>query len=111
MKGKIMRVSPDGEPLVASLRSLAVTPEEKLIERQMQATIIEAMQFLTARELLVIDLIYGLTLRESKTRVAVAKQLGLNPSRIGQIESKAFRKMKHPDCSRGLRQFLADYDK
>jgi len=106
-----MRVSPDGEPLVASLRSLAVTPEEKLIERQMQATIMEAMKFLTDRESLIIDSIYGLTLRESKTRVAVAEELGVNSSRIHQIECRAIRKLKHPDCFRNLRHLLADYDK
>ena len=107
----MMRVSPDGEQLVASLRSLAVTPEEKMIERQSQSTIMEAMKFLTDREFLIIDSIYGLTLRESKTRALVAQELGLNPSRIGQIECRAIRKLKHPDCFRNLRHLLADYDK
>jgi len=106
-----MRVSPDGEPLVASLRSLAVTPEDRLIERQSQSMIMEAMKFLTDRESLIIDLIYGLTLRQSKTRVAVAEELGVNSSRIHQIECRAIRKLKHPDCFRNLRHLLADYDK
>jgi RNA polymerase primary sigma factor len=82
-----------------------------MIESQSQSMIIEAMKFLTERESLVIDLIYGLTTRESKTRVLIAKEMGLNPSRIGQIESKAMRKLKHPDCYRNLRHLLADYDK
>jgi DNA-directed RNA polymerase sigma subunit (sigma70/sigma32) len=107
----MMRVSPDGEPLVASLRSLAVTPEEKLIESQSQSTIMEAMKFLTDREFLIIDLIYGLTLRESKTRVAVAQELCVGPERVRQIECRAIRKLKHPDCFRNLRHLLADYDK
>lgn len=82
-----------------------------MIERQMQATIMSTMQFLTARESLVIDLIYGLTRREPKTRAWVAQIMNVDRSRIGQIESRAIRKLRHPNCFRDLRDLLTHFDK
>lgn len=49
---------------------------------------------------------FGLDGQESKTLEEVALMLGVTRSRIGQIESEALRKLRHPSRTRWLKFYL-----
>lgn len=104
----MLRVAPEAELFLASLRDCAESPETKLIRAENRALIRKALMTLTPREHRILDLINGLTFGLPMTRVDIAKDMQLSNSRIQQIEWKAMRKMRHPDRSRHLRQMLDD---
>ena len=91
------------DSLTSSLRTLAFSPEQKLILNEAKQALKTAMLTLTPREQRVLDLRYGLTYGEEKTLDEIGEIFGVGRERIRQIEQKALRKMKHPERSRELR--------
>ena len=61
---------------------------------------------LTPREEMVIRLRYGLDDAHPRTLEDVGKEFGVTRERIRQIEAKALRKLRHPNRSRRLKDFI-----
>ncbi len=61
---------------------------------------------LSDREARVLQLRFGLEDGRSRTLEEVGKVFGVTRERIRQIEAKALRKLRHPDHSKKLRDFL-----
>ena len=94
------------EALALGLCSQEADPEQIAIQDSLQDSLQEAMQGLREREKLVLRLRFGLDGEESRTQADVGSILGVTNTRIGQIEAKALRKMRHPSRSIPLRTYL-----
>ena len=68
----------------------------------------EALKLLKEREAEVLKMRFGIEDGNEHTLREIAKQFGVTPSRIGQIEAKALRRLKHPTRRRELKKI---YDK
>ena len=66
----------------------------------------DVLQTLTPREEKVLRLRFGLEDGRSRTLEEVGKEFNVTRERIRQIEAKALWKIKHPNKSRKLRDFL-----
>jgi RNA polymerase primary sigma factor len=91
------------DSLTSSLRTLAFSPEQKMILDEAKQALKQLMLTLTPREHRILDLRFGLTNGEEKTLEDIGSMFGLSRDRIRQIEQKALRKLKHPANSRELR--------
>lgn len=76
---------------------------QKLLHEQLMAVI----DTLTPREQQVIRERYGLIDGKSKTLEEVGKEFSVTRERIRQIEAKALRKLKHPNRSKKLIDFIS----
>ena len=65
-------------------------------------TLVNVLNTLNGREVMVLILrsVYGMTYRKS------GEIMGITPERVRQIESKGYRKLRHPSRSRVLKHFL-----
>ena len=84
-------------------------PETIVINRELKERIEEALDTLTPREKIILELRFGLNGDEPKTLEEVAKEFNVRGERIRQIEVKALRKMRHPKRSREIRQYTDLY--
>ena len=66
----------------------------------------EVLNTLTEREQKVLRLRFGLDDGRARTLEEVGKEFKVTRERIRQIEAKALRKLKHPNRSRKLKEFL-----
>ena len=66
----------------------------------------EVLDTLTPREEKVLRLRFGLDDGRARTLEEVGQNFGVTRERIGQIEAKALRKLRHPSRSRKLKDFL-----
>jgi RNA polymerase primary sigma factor len=66
----------------------------------------EALSTLNDREREVIKLRFGLEDGTPRTLEEVGKEFNVTRERIRQIEAKALRKLRHPNRSRKLKEFL-----
>jgi RNA polymerase sigma factor (sigma-70 family) len=94
------------DSLTSSLRTLAFSPEHKMILNEAKQALKTAMMTLTPKEQRILDLRYGLTYGEEKTLDEVGAMFGVSRERIRQQEMKALRKMRHPSKSKELRANL-----
>lgn len=85
---------------------------DHIIEEEKCAIVSGAMsERLTPREERVLRMRFGFTDDgNEKTLQEVASTFDLNRERIRQIEAKAIRKLKHPNYTRVLRQYLDEAD-
>jgi len=84
----------------------ASSPAEAAIHANLRAAIDEALDGLSPREAKVLRMRYGLDTTSEHTLEEVGKQFDVSRERIRQIESKAMRKLKHPNCANKLKPFL-----
>ncbi|MDG2409905.1 MAG: sigma-70 family RNA polymerase sigma factor [Pirellulales bacterium] len=71
----------------------------------------DAMRVLNAREREILRLRYGIADGSSKTLDEVGKIFSVSRERIRQIECRAMNKLKEPEQSRRLKDFLGDHVK
>ena len=105
-KAQITANANEVDSLTSSLRTLAFSPERKMILDEAKQALKTAMMTLTPKEQRILDLRYGLTYGEEKTLDEVGAMFGVSRERIRQQEKKALRKMRHPEHSIELRANL-----
>ena len=85
---------------------LTRTLEETVDEGRKLDAIEEVMSSLLLRERQVLDMRFGMNGEEEHTLGDVADTLCVTPERVRQIESKALRKLRHPERAKPLREFI-----
>ncbi len=74
----------------------------QLLREQMN----DILNSLGKREREVLEMRFGLKDGQGRTLEEVGREFGVTRERIRQIEAKAIRKLRHPKCSRKLRDYL-----
>ena len=82
------------------------TPVQAATNTLLREKLIEVMDSLSDREKKVLIMRYGLDDGKERTLEEVGKEFHVTRERIRQIEAKALWKIKHPNKSRKLRDFL-----
>jgi RNA polymerase primary sigma factor len=86
----------------------AQLPEDYANEQLLKEEINDVLSGLTEREEKVLRLRFGLIDGRTRTLEEVGKEFNVTRERIRQIEAKALRKLKHPNRSKHLRDFLGE---
>ncbi len=84
----------------------AETPAHSVTQELLREDIIEVMAGLSPRERDVLRLRFGLDDGRQRTLEEVGQLFGVTRERIRQIEAKALRKLRHPNRSRRLREYI-----
>jgi RNA polymerase primary sigma factor len=84
----------------------AETPASHVTQDLLRDDIIEMMAGLSPRERDVLRLRFGLDDGRQRTLEEVGQLFGVTRERIRQIEAKALRKLRHPNRSRRLREYI-----
>ena len=82
------------------------TPVEATNQTLLHEQLDEVVSTLTEREQRVIKLRFGWDVGRPRTLEEVGKEFNVTRERIRQIEAKALRKLRHPNRSRKLKDFL-----
>ncbi len=88
------------------IQSPGPMPEQEVIHTLMRQDLEELLHTLTPREREVLRLRYGLVDGRSRTLDEVGQYFTLTRERIRQIESRALRKLRHPQRLRRVREYL-----
>ncbi|MBX6350901.1 MAG: RNA polymerase sigma factor RpoD [Clostridia bacterium] len=84
----------------------ALAPAEAASFSLLKGQLEDVLSTLTEREQEVLRLRFGLTDGRQRTLEEVGRHFGVTRERIRQIEAKALRKLRHPQRSRKLKDFL-----
>ncbi len=84
----------------------ALTPAEAASRELLKEALASVLGTLTPRESRVLILRYGLEDGHPRTLEEVGKEFDVTRERIRQIEAKALRKLRHPQRSKKLKDFL-----
>ena len=84
----------------------AASPAEKAESRMLREQLLQVLDTLTPRENEVLLMRYGLRDGRPKTLEEVGKEFNVTRERIRQIEAKALRKLRHPNRTERLRDFI-----
>ena len=87
---------------------ITVSPTEYANNMLLKEEIDNVLLDLTEREEKVLRLRFGLEDGRTRTLEEVGREFDVTRERIRQIEAKALRKLKHPNKSKRLREFLED---
>ena len=82
------------------------SPDDYTNNQLLKDEINEVLQGLTEREEKVLRLRFGLEDGRTRTLEEVGKEFNVTRERIRQIEAKALRKLKHPNRSKRLKDFV-----
>ena len=91
---------------IAAAKEMLDDPDEEMRE-MLKEELEVALQSLTEREQKVIRLRFGLEDGKARTLEEVGQEFSVTRERIRQIEAKALRKLRHPQRSKKLKDFLA----
>jgi RNA polymerase primary sigma factor len=83
-----------------------VSPEESAVENSLQMEINKQLQTLNEREQKVLEMRFGLNNEQQHTLEQVGNYFGVTRERIRQIEAKALNKLRRPNRSRYLKDFV-----
>ena len=86
-----------------------VSPSDAVININLKEMTEQVLNTLTPRGERVLKMRFGLEDGTEHTLEEVGQKFGVTRERIRQIEAKALRKLRHPNRSRRLRAFLADF--
>jgi RNA polymerase primary sigma factor len=105
--------SPMGEELDASLADLvadprAIAPIEAATRRLLGEAVLAALDELDDREKDVVRMRFGLDGTDPQTLEQVGTHFGVTRERVRQIEARTMSKLKHPNRSQRLRDYLDD---
>jgi RNA polymerase primary sigma factor len=103
--------SPVGEEDDSSLSdfihdALADSPADLAARKLLNEAVLEALDELNDRERQVVRLRFGLEDGQARTLEEVGREFGVTRERIRQIESKTLAKLRHPQRSQKLRDYL-----
>jgi RNA polymerase primary sigma factor len=85
---------------------LAEAPAEAAARTLLNAAVLSALDDLSDREKQVVRLRFGLEDGQARTLEEVGREFGVTRERIRQIESKTLAKLRHPQRSQKLRDYL-----
>ena len=88
--------------------STADAPAEVATRRMLTEAVEEALGELSPREQEVVRLRFGLLDGQARTLEEVGREFGVTRERIRQIEAKTLAKLRHPQRSQKLKEFLED---
>ncbi len=88
--------------------STAEAPADAATRRMLVRAVEEALSELSEREQEVVKMRYGLIDGQAKTLEEVGREFGVTRERIRQIEAKTLAKLRHPQRSQKLKEFLDD---
>jgi len=101
--------SEDGSRLGDFIEDTSVPRPDDAVYRQLLSEEVQAaLDSLTERRRLVLEMHYGLNGREKHTLTEIGRHLGVTRERVRQIELKAFRVLRRPKYRRKLRGLMAD---
>lgn len=83
-----------------------IAPSEAASYQLLREQVDDVLYTLSEREARVLQLRFGLEDGRSRTLEEVGRDFGVTRERIRQIEAKALRKLRHPNRSKKLRDFL-----
>ena len=83
-----------------------VNPDKTVMDRMLKKAVEDVLHTLNEREARVLELRFGLEEGRSRTLEEVGRNFGVTRERIRHIEAKALRKLRHPNRSKKLRDFL-----
>ncbi len=86
----------------------AIAPADAAARALLTEAVEEALEQLSERERRVVRLRFGLDDGQLHTLEEVGKEFGVTRERIRQIESKTLAKLRHPQRSQALRDYLDD---
>jgi len=69
-------------------------------------TVKQVLDSLSPREAKVLRMRFGIEMQSDHTLEEVGKQFDVTRERIRQIEAKALRKLRHPNRSKRLREYV-----
>ena len=84
----------------------AAAPQDVATFTILKEQLMAILDTLTPREEMVLRLRYGLDDGHPRTLEEVGKEFHVTRERIRQIEAKALRKLRHPQCSKRLRDYM-----
>ncbi|MGK2959313.1 MAG: RNA polymerase sigma factor RpoD [Acidimicrobiales bacterium] len=84
----------------------AESPGDATARKLLNAAIIDALNNLGDRERQVMHMRFGLDDGQARTLEEVSREFGVTRERIRQIENKTLKKLRHPDHSQKLRDYL-----
>ena len=84
----------------------AAAPQDVATFTILKEQLMAILDTLTPREEMVLRLRYGLDDGHPRTLEEVGKEFHVTRERIGQIEAKALRKLRHPQRSKRLRDYM-----
>jgi RNA polymerase primary sigma factor len=100
--------SEDGNRLGDFIEDTSIPRPDDAVYRQLLSEEVHAaLDSLTERRRLVLEMHYGLNGREKHTLTEIGRHLGVTRERVRQIELKAFRVLRRPKYRRKLRGLMA----
>ncbi|MCD4753893.1 MAG: sigma-70 family RNA polymerase sigma factor, partial [Anaerolineaceae bacterium] len=85
----------------------ALEPMDAAAREILKEQVKDALSFLSGRERQVLELRFGLIDGKDHTLEEVSRYFNVTRERIRQIEAKALRKLRHPNRSHQLRDYLS----
>jgi len=86
----------------------APAPVDAATQQLLREQVEEILEELSERERKVLEMRFGLLDGRNRTLEEVGNEFGVTRERIRQIEAKALRKLRHPQRSRKLRDYLTE---